>query len=123
MPDQVGDLPQAPQRHTGDRLQDDVAGHLAKCREFQQRLGECAERPFLTRMLLGIEERSDVYLLHSGQQLPEDNMRAAVGDRRNILDAVRSGDVAAAAAAAEAHAVDIRRRWRGLYPDDSASLA
>ncbi len=101
----------------------DVAGHLARCREFQQRLGEVAQRPFLTRMLLGIEERSDVFLLHSGQQLPEENMRAAVSDRRNILDAVRSGDVAAATEAAEAHASDIRRRWRGLYPDETSSLA
>lgn len=104
-------------------IPDDVAGHLARCREFQQRLGECAQRLLLTRMLLEIEERSDVYLLHSGQELPEDNMRAAVSDRRNILDAVRSGDVTVAAAAAEAHARDIRRRWRGLYPDESGALA
>jgi DNA-binding GntR family transcriptional regulator len=104
-------------------IPDDVAGHLAKCREFQRRLGECAQRPFLTQMLLGIEERSDVYLLHSGQHLPEENMRAAVSDRRNILAAVRRADAAAAAAAAEAHADGIRHRWRGLYPDESAAMA
>lgn len=104
-------------------IPDDVPGHLARCREFQQRLGEIAQHPFLTRMLLGIEERSDVYLLHSGQQLPEDNMRAAVSDRRTILAAVRRGDVDAAAAAAEAHADGIRRRWRDLYPDESVTQA
>ena len=101
-------------------IPDDVVGHLARCREFQQRLGECARSPLLTRMLLGIEERSDIYLLHSGQELPVENMRAAVSDRRAILEAVRSGDVDAAAAAAEAHAEGIRGRWRALYPDKSA---
>jgi DNA-binding GntR family transcriptional regulator len=98
-------------------IPNDVAGHLAKRRGFQQRLGEVAQRPFLTRTLLGIEERSDIYLLHSRQELPEANMRAAVSDRRNILAAVRGGDISAAAAAAEAHAAGIRRRWRDLYPD------
>lgn len=102
-------------------IPDDVVGNLAYCRTFQQRLGEVARSPFLTRTLLGIEERSDIYLIHSGQTLPEANMRAAVSDRRAILAAVHSGDVQAAEAAAEAHAESIRVRWRGLYPDESAN--
>jgi DNA-binding GntR family transcriptional regulator len=101
----------------------DVIQHLARCREFQQRLGEVARSPFLTRTLLGIEERSDIYLIHSGKALPEPNMRAAVTDRRAILAAVRSGDPDAAAAAAEFHARGIRIRWRGLYPDSAGQLA
>jgi len=104
-------------------IPDDVVLHLARCREFQQRLGECARSPFLTRTLLGIEERSDIYLLHSGQELPEANMRAAVSDRRAILDAVRRGNPDAAAAAAEFHARGIRIRWRGLYPDEARTIA
>jgi DNA-binding GntR family transcriptional regulator len=103
-------------------IPDDVVLHLARCREFQQRLGEIARSPFLTRTLLGIEERSDIYLIHSGQPLPEANMRAAVNDRRAILTAVRSGAPDAAAAAAEFHARGIRIRWRGLYPDEAGQL-
>ncbi len=104
-------------------IPDDVIGHLAHCREFQQRLGECARSPFLTRTLLGIEERSDIHLIHSRQTLPPEHMLAAVNDRRAILEAVRSGDVDAAVAVAEAHANGIRVRWRGLYLDEPDLLA
>ena len=98
------------------RIPDDIIGHLAKCREFQQRLGECAGSPILTRLLLSIEERSDIHLIHSNQKLSSDNMHAAVADRRAILKAVRDEDPVAAAAAAEAHAESVRIRWRDMYP-------
>jgi DNA-binding GntR family transcriptional regulator len=104
-------------------IPNDVVLHLTYCRAFQQLLGEVARSPFLTRTLLGIEERSDIYLIHSGQSLPEANMRAAVSDRRAILAAVRGGDADAAAAAAEFHARGIRIRWRGLYPDEPVHSA
>lgn len=97
------------------RADDDPPGHLAACRAFQQRLGECAASPFLTRMLVGIEERSDMYLIHSQQALPRENMLAAVADRRAILAAVQQGDADAAAQAAHAHADRIRVRWRAMY--------
>jgi DNA-binding FadR family transcriptional regulator len=99
-------------------IPDDVAGHLDACREFQQRLGDCARNPYLTRMLLSIEERSDIYLLHTQHYLPPERMLAAVHDRRAILDAVRSGDAASAARAALAHAEAIRVRWRDHYVHD-----
>jgi DNA-binding GntR family transcriptional regulator len=99
-------------------IPDDVARHLDACREFQQRLGDCARNPYLTRMLLSIEERSDIYLLHTKQHLPAERMLAAVQDRRAILEAVRSGDAAAAARAAQAHAEAIRVRWRDHYVHD-----
>jgi DNA-binding GntR family transcriptional regulator len=94
----------------------DIPGHLAACREFQARMGSCAHSPFLTRMLLSIEERSDMYLIHSQQALPPDKMQASIDDRRAILDAIRAADPDAAAAAAEAHADAIRLRWREMYP-------
>lgn len=97
------------------RIPDDVPGHLAACREFQRRLGEVSRSPFLTRQLVAIEERSDMYLIHSRQPLPPDNMTAAVHDRRRILEAVRAGDADAAACAAEAHAESIRVRWKAFY--------
>ena len=100
------------------RIPDDVVRHLAACREFQRRLGECSRSTFLTRILVSIEERSDMHLIHSNQTLSPENMQAAVDDRRALLDAVRSGDPAAASEAAEAHARSIRDRWRGLYPDE-----
>lgn len=96
----------------------DVPTHLAAGREFQSLLGSAAGSPFLTRTLLGIEERSDMYLIHSGLPLPPDNMLAAVNDRRNILDRVRGGDAEGAAEMAMAHAASIRTRWRELYPDE-----
>jgi DNA-binding GntR family transcriptional regulator len=99
-------------------IPDDVAGHLDACREFQQRLGDCARNPYLTRMLLSIEERSDIYLLHTQHHLPAERMLAAVHDRRAILEAVRSGDAASAARAAQVHAEAIRVRWRDLYVHD-----
>ncbi len=95
----------------------DVPGHLAACRAFQSILGECANSPFMTRMLLSIEERSDMHLIHSRQPLPIENMRAAVADRRRILDAIKAGDARGAEEAAHAHASAIRVRWRELYPD------
>jgi len=95
----------------------DFVGHLAACRDFQWRLGECADNPFLTRILLSIEERSDMYLIHSRQEIPVDKMRKAVANRRAILDAVRAHDPDAASAAAIAHGESIRVRWRDLYPD------
>jgi DNA-binding GntR family transcriptional regulator len=101
-------------------IPDDIVGHLASCRLFQQRLGEFARNPFLTKLLVSIEERSDIYLIHSKQPLPVANMQAAVDDRRAILDAIRSGDQDAAATAAERHAEAIRIRWRDLYADEPA---
>jgi DNA-binding GntR family transcriptional regulator len=95
----------------------DVPGHLAACRQFQQRLGEMAQRPFLTRILVSIEERSDMYLIQSRRVLPEEKMRASVDDRRTILKAVQSGDVDAAGEAAQRHAAEIRTRWREMYID------
>jgi DNA-binding GntR family transcriptional regulator len=96
----------------------DVPGYLAACREFQQRLGECAGNPYLTKIVVGIEERSDIYLIHTQPSLPPEKMRAAVRDRRAILEAMRSGDANAAAEAARSHAEAIRLRWRDLYVPD-----
>lgn len=101
---------------------DDAPGHLAACRAFQQRLGECARNAYLTKMLVSIEERSDVYLLNAHGRLPLDLMMAAVRDRRAILEAVRSGDPVAAADAARAHAAAIRVRWRDLYDPPGLSF-
>jgi DNA-binding GntR family transcriptional regulator len=95
----------------------DAPKHLAACREFQAVLGGCANSPFLTRTLVGIEERSDMYLLNTGQELPPEKMQAAVADRRRILEAVRASDPEAAAEAAHAHAKAIVERWGGLYHD------
>jgi DNA-binding GntR family transcriptional regulator len=97
----------------------DVLGYLTACREFQAVLGTCASSPFLARMLLSIEERSDMYLLHTRQPLSPEKMHASVNDRRIILDAIRTGDPEMAAQAALAHAASIRVRWRELYPDHS----
>ncbi len=97
-------------------MPNDIPGHLAACREFQARMGSCAHSPFLTRMLISIEERSDMYLIHSRQALPPDKMQASIDDRRAILDAIRKTDPSAAATAAETHAESIRLRWRELYP-------
>jgi len=99
-------------------IPDDVPAHLAACREFQSLLGATAGSPFLSRTLLGIEERSDMYLIHSGLPLPSEKMHAAVADRRNILDCVRVGDADGAADMSLAHAASIRIRWCELYPDD-----
>lgn len=95
----------------------DVPGHLAACRAFQAYLGSCTESPFLTRMLLSIEERSDMYLIHSGLDLPAEKMQASVADRRHILQAIAAADPDRAAQAALAHAEAIRVRWREMYPD------
>jgi DNA-binding GntR family transcriptional regulator len=97
------------------RIPDDVPGHLAACRQFQRRLGEMAQRPFLTRLLLSIEERSDMYLIHSRAALPADKMHASVSDRREILKAIQRGDTDAAVTAARNHAAAIRSRWRDHY--------
>lgn len=100
------------------RIPDDIPGHFRACRQFQHYLGECAAAPFLTRVLVGIEERSDLYLMHSQQQLSPQNMRASVHDRRAILEAIQSGDPDRAAQAAEQHGEAIRIRWRDHYPKD-----
>lgn len=100
-------------------IPDDVPAHLAGGRAFQERLGAAAELPYLTRVLLGIEERSDMYLINSGVAILEANMHAAVNDRRAILDCVRVGDAEGAAAAAFAHAERIRTRWQRFYPGET----
>lgn len=97
------------------RIPDDVPGHLAACRAFQEQLGAYSDNPFLTRILVSIEERSDIYLIHNSIPLPPENMQAAVDDRRAILAAVERGDPDEAAKAAEAHARAIRIRWRDRY--------
>jgi len=104
-------------QHAETAIPDNVPEHLAACREFQALLGSAAESPFLTRTLLGIEERSDMYLIHSGSPLSPENMRAAVDDRRNILERIRAGDAEGAGEVSLAHADRIRTRWRQLYPD------
>ncbi len=96
-----------------------IPEHLAAGREFQEILGTSAESAFLTNTLLGIEERSDMYLIHSGLELSPENMQASVEDRRMILDQVRDGDAEGAADAAFAHAAHIRVRWHQLYPEAS----
>lgn len=98
-------------------IPDNIPAHLAACREFQSLLGATADAPFLTRTLVGIEERSDMYLIHSGLPLSPENMRAAVDDRRSILERIRAGDADGAGEASLAHANRIRLRWRQLYPD------
>ncbi len=100
-------------------IPDNIPEHLAANREFQAMLGAAADRPYLTRLLLGIEERSDMYLIHSGLPLPVENLRSSVEDRRRILERVRSGDAEGAASASMAHAEGIRARWPKLYPDSS----
>lgn len=97
-------------------MPNDIPGHLAACREFQARMGASAHSPFLTRMLVSIEERSDMHLIHSEKALPPEKMQASIDDRRAMLDAIRVGDPDAAAMAAETHAASIRFRWRELYP-------
>lgn len=99
-------------------IPNDVYEHLAACREFQAILSSCAQSPFLARMLMSIEERSDMYLIHTRQPLSPDKMHASVSDRRAILDAIGASDPEAAAEAARAHAAAIRVRWRELYPDN-----
>ena len=101
-------------------IPDDIPGHLAACRRFQQRLGEYSGNPFMTRILVSIEERSDIYLVHNPVELPPSNLQAAVDDRRAILEAVESGDAERAAEAARSHARAIRIRWRNQYAPDSA---
>jgi DNA-binding GntR family transcriptional regulator len=100
-----------------EAIPDHVPEHLAACRAFQAQLGAAADSPFLTRTLLGIEERSDMYLIHSARSLSAENMQAAVDDRRSILECIRAGDSEGAAGRAIAHADRIRSRWRALYPD------
>ena len=99
-----------------------VSGHLSACRAFQRRMGQCAGNAYLTGMLLSIEERSDLYLLHLSaiHPLPADKMHAAVENRRTILDAICAGDPELAAQAAQAHARAVRVRWREMYPDRGA---
>jgi DNA-binding GntR family transcriptional regulator len=99
-------------------IPDRIPEHLAACRQFQEFLGAAAESTFLTRMLLSIEERSDMYLVHAALPLSPENMRAAVADRRHILDRVREGNPERAAEAALAHASRVRTRWCELYPDE-----
>lgn len=98
-------------------IPDHPAEHLAACRDFQEILGATAGSPFLTRTLVGIEERSDMYLLNSGSPMSAENMCAAVDDRRAILDQVRDGNADGAAAMAMAHAERIRERWHQHYPE------
>lgn len=100
-------------------IPDNVPEHLAANREFQAMLGAAADRPFLTRMLLGIEERSDMYLINSGLPLPVENLKSSVEDRRRILERVRAGDAEGAADASMAHAAGIRARWPKLYSGSS----
>lgn len=76
---------------------EDISGHLAACRDFQRRLGQCGGNQYLTAFLLSIEEKSDLYLISTGRPLPADKMLAAVADRRAILEAVRRRDPEAAA--------------------------
>ena len=91
--------------------------HFLACRAFQKTLGECADHQYLTNLLLKIEERSDLYLIYTWEQLPEENMLAAIRDRQNILNAVEQGDQKAAAKAAREHARGVRNRWRKLFKD------
>lgn len=103
-------------RRAEETIPESVPEHLAANREFQALLGATAEQPFLTKTLLGIEERSDIYLINSGLTLSPENMHAAVADRRRILDRVRDGDAEGAAEAAFLHAEGIRTRWHQMYP-------
>lgn len=91
--------------------------HFLACRAFQKKLGECADHQYLTNLLLKIEECTDLYLIYTWEQLPEENMLAAINDRQNILNAVEKGDQEAAAEAAREHARGARDRWRDLFKD------
>lgn len=93
----------------------DIPSHLKACHEFQRLLGECAGNAHMAAMLLRIEERSDLYLVSSYPTLPAEKMRAAVADRRTIMEAVRRRDSEAAADASRTHARAIRQRWADLY--------
>lgn len=89
--------------------------HFLACRDFQQQMGISAGLHHLTRLLLSIEERSDLYLIYAGAALPETNMQAAVEDRRRILTAVKQGNPAEAEQAAREHAQRVRQRWHAFF--------
>lgn len=96
----------------------DVAGHLAACRQFQLHMGRCAGNPHLTSMLLSIEEHCDLYLLHVNVETPlsPERMEGAIRDRRRIFEALEARDSEGVVRAAEAHARAVRSRWHDLYP-------
>lgn len=94
----------------------DLPLHLAACRRFAQRLGQIAgdEYTILTKTLLNVVERSDVYLIGTDTSVPVEKLRGSIADRRAFLEAIRAHDVVAAAAAAHAHGIAIRQRWQDL---------
>lgn len=96
----------------------DIPSHLAACRMFQQKMGECAGNLYLTALLMAIEERSDLYLISKVTELPPDKMLAAVQDRRAILDALRASDAAGAEQASLRHIQALRQRWQEYYHRD-----
>lgn len=100
-------------------IPDDFVGHLAACREFDRRMGQSACIPYLTAMLIDIEERSDLYLISLKRPISSDRMQAAVTDRRGILAAVRARDPEKATHAARSHARAVRDRWRDMYVNDA----
>jgi DNA-binding GntR family transcriptional regulator len=96
-------------------IPDDAADHLAACRQFQESMGSCANNPHLTALLIGIEERLDLYLIKRWRMLPPDKMLDAVADRRNILSAIESQDPEAAAEASRAHTKAVNLRWYDMF--------
>jgi len=102
-------------------IPNDVPGHLAACRAFLEKLGECSNQRHMSAVLMRIEERSDLYLISKWHSLPAEKMLAAVTDRRTILDAIRLRDPDAASRASHDHATAVRVRWRELYKSEKTS--
>ncbi len=99
----------------------DMAGFLRAGRDFHRLVGQACGNTPLTRFITQNEERTDLYLMSSGQTLGPERMRASNEEHREILDAILRRDPDEAARLVIAHSQLIRRRLSELFEDRPAT--
>ncbi len=93
----------------------DMVGFLRASRDFHRLLGEASGNAPLTRFVVQNEERTDIYLIGSGQRIEPANMEASIHEHGAILDALIQRDPESAARLAIYHAQSLRQRFAELF--------
>lgn len=92
-----------------------MAGFLRASRDFHHLVGEAAGNSSLTAFVVANEERTDMYLLHSGKVIDSATMTASLREHEAIYEALLQRDSEAAERLVIYHAQSLRARLADLF--------
>lgn len=92
-----------------------MAGFLRASRDFHRMVGAAAGNTILADFVLANEERTDMYLLHSGKVIDVPTMEVSLREHEAIYEALLQHDSEAAERLVICHAQSLRARLAELF--------